>query len=231
MMPRRLDVPWRKPDSSCVLLLAGADQLTYGNTITDLSGNNNHGTITGATWVRLSSGLWVVYFADNTQKITITDAASLDFGTNSFFIVIWVYKIDANGDLLGTSQSTTNGTWGFSFNSSTGMRMYWRDDDGNISYNQHTITNFDSKWCCYGLVVNHDDHKSYIYQNGVLQDSQAYPDMTFTSNQNLLLHDFPTRQWTPDIYYYALPRIMKGRIPYAGELENIYNQERHLFNI
>ena len=33
-----------------------------GTTLWDYSNNGNHGTITGATWVRLPSGLWSLGF-------------------------------------------------------------------------------------------------------------------------------------------------------------------------
>lgn len=58
---------WVKPSTlltcpaGAVLWLPGQDD-AYSTTIRDRSGNNNHGTITGATWSRLPSGLWVLSF-------------------------------------------------------------------------------------------------------------------------------------------------------------------------
>jgi hypothetical protein len=49
---------WWPTPSSCVLYLEG-QQDAQSAKIRDLSGYGNHGTITGTTWVRLPSGLWV----------------------------------------------------------------------------------------------------------------------------------------------------------------------------
>ena len=46
------------PESGNVLYLPGYP--AQGSTIQDFSGNGNNGAITGATWTRLSSGLWVL---------------------------------------------------------------------------------------------------------------------------------------------------------------------------
>ncbi len=73
-------------ESGCVLYLPGMPG--YGATIWDRSPYGNNGTITGATWVRLPSGLWVNSFITD-DKITVTDAPSLRLAT--FTLLTWLY--------------------------------------------------------------------------------------------------------------------------------------------
>lgn len=63
------------PPAGSVLWLPGYPPL--GSTIRDFSGNNNHGTITGATWSRLPSGLWVLNFDGADDIINCGSGASL----------------------------------------------------------------------------------------------------------------------------------------------------------
>jgi concanavalin A-like lectin/glucanase superfamily protein/fibronectin type III domain protein len=61
-----------------------------GTKVTDLSGRNNHGTISGATWT--SSGRYgkALFFDGSNDWVTIADAASLDL-TSGMTLEAWVY--------------------------------------------------------------------------------------------------------------------------------------------
>ncbi len=69
----------------------------YKRTIYDRSGKNNHGTIIGAIWERLSTGEWVLGY-DGDDYILIADNSNLSFGAGGvdrpFSILSWV-KISA----------------------------------------------------------------------------------------------------------------------------------------
>lgn len=65
--------PDNAQSQSCVLDLASPKYNTNSAYIYDKSGKNNHGTITGATWVRLTSGLWVLDDDGTDDKITLQD--------------------------------------------------------------------------------------------------------------------------------------------------------------
>jgi len=74
--------------SDCVLYLEG-QQDPQSSTIRDLSGNNNHGTITGATWTRLSSGLGGLSFNGANNRIDCGDDSSLHPITD-LTVMIWL---------------------------------------------------------------------------------------------------------------------------------------------
>jgi len=52
-------------------ILALPTQEGAGATVSDISGCGNHGTITGATWVQLPSGLWVLHYNGTSHKVDI----------------------------------------------------------------------------------------------------------------------------------------------------------------
>lgn len=83
--------------SGVVLYLPGLPG--YGSTIWDRSNQNNHGTITGATWVRNSKGLWYLDFDGSDDTIEITDASSLGI-TGAQSVEFW----------LNLTANTTNET-------------------------------------------------------------------------------------------------------------------------
>jgi hypothetical protein len=84
-------------DSSCVLKGYHSPSSGYQ----DLSGYGNHGTITGATWERLQSGLWVNSFDGTDDIIDCGHAGSLDI-TTELTIMGWgkINGLTANAKML-----------------------------------------------------------------------------------------------------------------------------------
>ena len=62
-----------------------------GATLRDLSGNGNHGTITGATWVgKGRNGMALDFEKDNSDTVDCGSATNCDFTTELFSIALWV---------------------------------------------------------------------------------------------------------------------------------------------
>lgn len=76
--------------SNCVLWLPGQDD-PQSATIRDRSGYGNHGTLTGATWVRNSKGLWVLSFDGVDDYIEIASNGVGKFDVQSYTIEAWVW--------------------------------------------------------------------------------------------------------------------------------------------
>lgn len=72
------------PPSGSVLYLPGYPG--QGSTIQDFSGQGNHGTITGATWVGLPSGLWAPSFDENDDYLDCGEFAN---SQAEFWVVCW----------------------------------------------------------------------------------------------------------------------------------------------
>ena len=76
------------PELGCVLYIPG---LPGGNTkIYDRSPYGNHGAITGATWVRLPSGLWCLSFDGSDDYVGCGSGSSLDI-TGALTMEVWIY--------------------------------------------------------------------------------------------------------------------------------------------
>jgi hypothetical protein len=89
------DFEFAQPNANCVLYMPGLPGA--GSYIYDRSIYGNHGTIIGATWTRLPSGLWYPDFDGTDDKITIADAASLHFGGN-ITVKVWIKPDDKDTD-------------------------------------------------------------------------------------------------------------------------------------
>lgn len=76
-------------DSGSVLYMPGLPG--YGSTIWDRAPHSNHGTITGATWVRLPSGVYVLSF-DGDDYINI-DTVVADLATNTAGTLAGWFKV------------------------------------------------------------------------------------------------------------------------------------------
>ncbi len=152
------------PSDGLVLYLPGLD---YGNwhtgTIKDYSGQGNHGTITGATPTRLSSGLWVLSFDGTNDLVNCGSDSSLDFTTN-LTAIAWVKP---------SSLASNHTIFGQSSNQSISIRMA---DDGVNTYTNWTVAGND---------------KGDFFAVGVSTDVWQMISVTFDSalpNQNLKVY-------------------------------------------
>ncbi len=84
----REDLVFNPPELGCVFYLPGLPG--GGNKIYDRSPYANVGTITGATWVRLPSGLWCLSFDGGDDWIGITANAALQMGAGDWSAEAWI---------------------------------------------------------------------------------------------------------------------------------------------
>jgi hypothetical protein len=79
-----------------------------GFTLVDRSRYGNHGTLTGATWVQLPSGAWVMDFTSAANKVEIPANVSIA-DMPVFTFEAWVYIVGAGGSNLGRVFSKGDG--------------------------------------------------------------------------------------------------------------------------
>jgi len=105
------DLVFNPPEPGCVLYLPG---LPGGaNKIHDRSPYGHTGTITGATWVRLPSGLWCLSFDGTDDYIAVSANPSLTFN-GELTAELWIRPNNVTGDRTfahGTCSGPYGHTW------------------------------------------------------------------------------------------------------------------------
>ena len=225
------------PPLGCVLSLTGLPQ--SGGTIQDRSPYGNNGTITGATWTRLPSGLWVLQFDGTDDYVKVLDHSSLDI-INTLTLEAWI-KRDVIGAYHGIiAKYSTGGTQNsFLLAISDGNKPNFRvSKDG--AYSGATIT---SLFGATNLLANIWYHVVATYQyvadgtsimklylNGVEDGTTSVAvGPIFVTTTDVYLGAYSV----PDIFLdglIGLPRIDNSTLNALG-ITNHYNQERHLFGV
>jgi len=228
------------PGANCVLWLPGQDD-PYSATIRDRSGNGNNGTIAGAIWTRLGSGIWVLNYDGVDDKTTVTDAASIqnifdtgDGGAVEFWIRPETIGEGNNGNILNkggiwaVSTAYVDGTtcrlvFGYTF-SDTGGQWYTTARDINLNVWQHIVMDY---------AANDVTNNPVICVNGVSKNltESVTPVGTRTtdagSGLNIGNNAATTETFDGDI---AIVRGYTAVRNVAGALQH-FNQERHLFGV
>jgi len=104
-----------------------------GSTIWDMSKEGNDGTLVGATWVRLASGLWVVYFDGLDDSVDygagIGDAAT-EFWASTWFCLDTDFPSGSHMNLWNKRLDGDNALW-VTLNNANGQVVLYQRDSGN----------------------------------------------------------------------------------------------------
>ena len=223
-------------DPSCVLYLPGLPG--GGDYIHDRSHCGHLCTITGATWVRLPSGLWVQYY-DGTDDVNIvTNRASLNMGTGDFTLEAWV-KLDLDATVRTSISKYTEPTgilgYYLQYRNVTGITRLYMKDATDAYYIGGTTDVRDGTWHhtvgvvdrgnaanCKVLVDGVDDTASRTGTLANVGDLDNTADLTIGRNSQVVLIYF--------LGYIALARVYNGAVSDAV-IKSHYNQERYLFGV
>ena len=228
---RLLNLYQPKAGDGCVLWLPGQDD-AYSATIRDRSGLNNNGTITGATWARLPSGLWYSYHDGTDDYVTITDSNNiLNFTSEDFSILAWVRldNIASTYAIFGRGIFGATGD-GYIFLITTSFLRFDTYQAGSV-YQRTDSSSGDivtGQWSL--VVVTRKGASARLYKNAVDVSSVIGTHINPASSTRTarfgirddLIQDF--------IGGIALPRIFNRQL-LAPEILTFYQQERHFFGI
>ena len=212
----------------CVLWLPGQDD-PQSLVIRDRSGKGNHGTITGASWTRLGSGLWVNSFDGTDDKIAIPATSSMRIVGDQMSAVFWANWISVTIDKGIIGRDSTAGVGLEVLTGGVDGRLQIRTTTSNPAvYTSEDAIPTVNTWYCYGVVYNGTDVR--IYVNTVLQaDIDAQ-----TGN----LTDTASAYWLGSYYsadYSANVKLglvrMFNRALSTTEIAGIYQSERHLLGV
>ena len=193
----------------------------------DRSGYGNHGTITGATWKQLPSGLSVITYDVGGELITVANSASLQL-TNTFTFELWTYR---------TSRGENSTPYMISKNTLTDYGLiYWSDDSVRFYPGADTVaptsTLLEDVWQYFVLTFDKDaggakELKGYLNggEVGTSEKTEALP----TSANDLIIGNRAANSRTFDGDL-ALVRISHVVLTPAV-IASHFNEERHLFNV
>ncbi len=217
-----------QPDASTVLWLPC--QEGSGTTVWDKSGQGNNGTISESTWVRLNSGIWVLNFDGDNDKITCSlptssiypltiscwaRMAAIGFTTNSGTIL--QLGTTSNGITVLVGHFVGNGlaalfnlvAW-VGASSFTATQNVFFKISATVAYEDATHVRF------------------ILYANGlsVLEDVYANP-LTPTTAFYLGSDGTTTNTWNGDI---SIPSL-ELKVVSASEQLYRYQQDRYFFGV
>lgn len=247
LIPRSFWAQLLVPPSGAVLYLPGLPGV--GSTITDYSGQGNDGTIVGATWKTLGSGLPYLDFDADDDKVTITDATSIQniFDSPGGTVLAWI-RPDSDGQTsVGriAQKGVDDRGWVFGVREEGGGYVKLRFDPwfdgvggtgGYASWRMDDVIVPITQWSFVAVTYDssHVDNNPIFYFNDTTpafteataplgtRVSDATKDLIIGSREdNTFEFDGGMSLWV----------FIKGEIWSASKVQNFRNQIRHLFGV
>lgn len=200
-----------------------------GNKIQDRSPYGNHGSITGATWNRLPSGLWYLSFDGTDDVVEVADKPEFDTGAQ-VTVKLWYRTDTQQGDkaLLVHDESDYK-------------YLIWLNNDELYSFGRTSSGAFNCLWAGASILYNNVWHQVVLTFDKTLasnrlklyfdsvQKAQAngYAEDLSAGDEGIIVGRFAASDFKGDI---ALPLVL-NRALCALEIQNHFNQEKHLFGV
>jgi len=224
-MSTRDEIVFDPPPLGTVLSLTGLPG--SGATARDMSPYGNHGAIIGATWKKLPSGLWCLFFDGTEDYVTVTTSASLNI-LNAITVKMWLRERTQG---INDTLLRKNIKYILYENPADEMRWYIDTADGAFFVNFPALST--ATW--YHVVATYDKDagannlKLYINTSvvsdtatGAIDDTAA--DDLFIGSQDAV----PAGLFDGDI---ALVEIYKDVAWSALGVINSFHREKHLFGV
>jgi len=216
----REDLVFNPPELGCVLYLPGLPG--GGSKIYDRSPYGNQGTIVGATWVRLPSGLWILSFDgfdDNVDIAGLTD----DLSSADFTAMCWIKTTDVGGYVLCQAHAVDPyaSDWIFLQEGIFWMRSVTLGNIGDVC---------DDVWHKLAMVwdVSEETYEGFI--DGVsIGTSAAVSGYGGVGSVKIGVKGDGAGVFCEGLF--ALFTIHRGLKLSVLEIQNHFNQEKHLFGV
>ena len=221
---------------SKVLDLASPKYAPNKNYIFDKSHYQNHGAITGATWVRNAAGIWVLNF-DGDDYVRNT-TANWRSGDSAGSLLAWIKtSTDAQQTIFSSEdEASTNYTFRFRVNLTTGTIGIVQSNNDTPDAVNGTTNVRDGKWHLVGIVSSGTAWSLYVdtTTEGLTTTSGSNTGDWFADTPNRDNFAFGIRYSTSATLGFtgqiALGRVFSPVLT-ATQFLNIYNHELSLFNV
>jgi hypothetical protein len=204
----------------CLPGLPGADSKTQ-----DRSHHGNHGTITGATWTRLPSGLWCLSFDGTDDLVTVPHTSELDIATGSFTARCWVWGDSASPDTVYMMRKGSAKYW--QLRTSLKHPLFILYDGANSPQAQDNNTDLDDEAWHQIIGVRDYGRKIYLYVDGVEAATANDIAGSIADTGDLVIGNLTTSWYKGKI---ALQLLTQGAWT-ALDVQNCFNHEKHLFGV
>jgi len=201
-----------------------------GNTVSDLSGYENHGTISGAVWKQLPSGIWILSYDGEDDYVDCGDDASLDVSVISMEVWVRFFSFPTDTHVMIIHRMGIRyPAIGYDKDS---KKIFIRFYDGVSWYSAvSTFIPTAEKW--YHIVGIYDPNPTTdnlrLYIDGGLEDSVTRPDYTLPTKYYTLRIGWDGARRPPDgltsevcIYNQALS---------ADKIAKDFEEERGLYGV
>jgi 3D (Asp-Asp-Asp) domain-containing protein len=203
----------------------------------------NHGTITGATWLRLPSGLWVNSFDGTDDKITISDNDRFTFSSGGgtdlpFTFLMWIKPTDFVSNRVCLSKSTGFGTGEYHITvlTTTGIALYLYTNSTGKYIGRSTNAGALSSAIYTMLTVTYSASKTSsgvkIYSNSTQVDAADNESLPYGGVENTAT-DLQIGVRGAASYFkgqIGLTRVFNVALS-TTQIAGIYQQERALFGV
>ena len=218
------------PELGCVLYLPG---LPGGsNKIYDRSPYGNIGTIIGAVWNRLPSGLWCLDFDGTDDHANFGNPSSLQI-TSSMTILVWVNQGNTADGAILFKDTGVSGDRGWYHTFVAGKpRLFLSIDGSSGAYRTADNAVIVGTWYLLGAVYDAPAQTIVLYKNGTVDPSTltgTVPASQFNCSGDVWMGE--RSDGAIDLTcLIGLVRVYNRALS-ALEVQNCYNRERHLFGI
>jgi hypothetical protein len=216
------------PPAGSALYLPGYP--AQGSVIQDFSGEGNNGTITGAVWKRLPSGLWYLDFDGLDDWVAFGSSSDLNPSTGEMAFKVWFNTSATGSQMVLAGNRLANNTvagWWLVFQADDKIQFQVADGStrvgpaGQAGYN-------DGLWHLAFVVYERSPDWLRIYLDGSLKASFDVTD-DWDIMSATLFRIGATTQNSFDYTGFTALGAQLNQAPTAVEIKDIYKQELHLF--
>jgi hypothetical protein len=199
-----------------------------GSTWYDLTGNSNHGTITGATYTGSYGGGSLNFAGTNSYYVQVPHSSSLNI-SGTLTASNWVYYRSGNGRIMqkddtgsgsGYTRLWETGGYGGTYR----MELWHSDGSATVQYGSALTTN---GWM--HLTMTFDGSSIRMYQNASLISTGAFAGDIRTAATPLWIGGgWSTGEWFDG---YIANALVYSRALNAGEVSQNYNAQKSRFGL
>jgi hypothetical protein len=202
-----------------------------GSIVEDISGFDNNGTITGATWTRLPSGLWCLSFDGTDDYVDCGNDKSLDI-TGALTIEAWINLTDAVPEQFLYCKGAINAEGIYLTVGDNSGRIHMVTAQAGAAQHTYTPTGCMVAGTWYQVTVVRIGAAVRLYKNAVetpYQSQGTHIDPA-TSTRTAKIGVYDNLTLSPLDGCIALFRLYNRALSLL-EIQNHFNQEKHYFDI